>query len=513
MRDLASHGLFCSDIPVSDLPFRIVWECQRWSLATGISTRYLFDRIAKQRPNTDDLDEFSRFLRQALPDSCQAKAPVEGSRNAWLDTSDDKVQYKARLKFSKSPTQPFLFETCMQPLFTEQKTCRFQRKFGSHRVLYVDIPNLANVPDTFGEGSALENYFLEWLCVPKDFLGRQWQAIHLKQSKAKKEDIERYQGYRVVLLAVNGHGLEPVSIESALQWHMDLDNAESKQEYFRKRFSRLDLGFSRTYPTFVFKRSEVQYVDDIHADNTPEPDAFRDSTLDWEPYLKSSGSDGRNLTDGCSIMSVAAMKLVWEEKLGRTDPLPAAIQGRIGGAKGVWVRSGPADSTTAEDTAVWIKIRKSQLKFAPHESDTDEKCDPHRWTFEVSHWTDSHTHDSSVSGLHMDMIPLLVDRGVPVESLEAVVSEALLAQHENITDVLNDRTKTRYWLRDQEGSMEDSMEEKDIDTGSALPISLVGKAKYLLEHGFEPRKSGYLTDLIKKITQRRLSKAVQSKTP
>lgn len=108
------------------------------------------------------------------------------------------------------------------------------------------------------------------------------------------------------------------------------------------------------------------------------------------------------------------------------------------------MRSGSTNSTDDRDLDVWIEIRSSQLKFDPPKGDTDNAFDIHRWTFEVSSVATGRNHEALMGALHMDMIPLLVDRGVPLENIEAVMTEALVGQDEKILEILKDPLETRY---------------------------------------------------------------------
>lgn len=95
------------------------------------------------------------------------------------------------------------------------------------------------------------------------------------------------------------------------------------------------------------------------------------------------------MNDGCSRISLGAALKVWEA-LKQSGPVPAAFQGRIGGAKGVWIRSDSADTASVADREIWIEISESQLKFEAHAEDLDDQTyDRDRVTFEVLKWTRS----------------------------------------------------------------------------------------------------------------------------
>ena len=509
IQEMAKHGLFCPPCDVPLMSFPVLWECQRWSSSTGVALDILLQQISKKRPDLDDYAAFCRCMFNALPESCKNKAPQISARTAWQELEDPRIQYRALLTFSNSRYHPFLFQPSFHALKLEEKSCRYQRKFGSDRILYIDIPNLADLPEHFGKQWDVTEFLLEWLCSRHKFLGREWQAVHFEQNDADKSDVKRYLGSRAVLLALSGPDLEDLDVEKVIKWYMDLEGEGSKREFFRKRFSRLDLGFSRTFPTIVFKPSQVEIIPDIFATDEDEPDDFRDESLNWDDYLTHDGEEGRNMTDGCGIISVAAMKAIWST-LGRDDPLPAAMQGRIGGAKGMWVRSGASDSTAPEDQEIWIQIRKSQLKFKPCAADTDANFDPHRWTFEMANCTESKDHKSAMASLHTDMIPLLCDRGVPLENIIALVSEALVGRDGDIENILENRLDTRYWMRDHDTGGQGDRDAADDEWGVGMPFNSADKARWLIDRGFEPKRNLYLTEQVQKVAENHYSKEVKS---
>lgn len=371
----------------------------------------------------------------------------------------------------------------------------------------MDIPNLDNVPKEILGREVLKDRFLDWLCELKVFLGRTWLAVHFEQSGAKKGD-DRYLGYRAVFLALSGHNLEPISVESALQEYMDLDNPANLDQSFRKLFARLDLGFSRTNPTLEFKKEQILDVPDFHADNTPENDEFRDKNEDWTRQAHLSSKEGHNLTDGCGVISVAAAKMAWSI-LDRDGPMPTAFQGRIRGAKGVWTVSGPADSTEARDLEVWIQIRDSQQKFDPPIDQLDAEARKHALTFDVSSVAMARSQESMQGALHMDMIPLLTYCGVPVENIIEVMTEALLREDETLLEILEDPVLTRYWVTARDSSSDEGKHAADDPSGKRLPISYTAKAKWLLDNGFHPQHCAYLVELLRHVADDYFSKAVQ----
>jgi hypothetical protein len=519
--------MFVPDVAVKNIEFRVLWECQRWSLTTGLPIERFLGRIPVGR---EDYETFMEALKSATKPFSNITLPSRSNCLTWQRAKQDaqrssaqynaqkqdipergmyEVQYKARISFSDSKDSPHLFQTTLLALYSD-KSCRFQRRYGSHRVLYVDVPDFKKLPKHFNGQEHLLDMFLNWLCTPKQFLGRTWLAIHLEASKAKKTDAHRFLGYRVVLLALSGDGLEPLDVSLVFHQFMRLEDQDNMMRPFRKLFSRIDLGFSKTIASIAFRPSQVIFIDDIYADDTPESEEYRDVSCDWTQQAHLVTDEGRNMTDGCSVMSVAAMRAIWS-KMGRSGALPAAMQGRIGGAKGVWARSGPADSKDERDLDIWIEIRRSQVKFEVPKHDTDDdKFDEFQWTFEISSMTESHGHETLCGSLHLDMIPLLVNCGVPLPNIEEVMKEALVGQDEKVSEILDNALETLYWVEKRDGDRENRKEGIDDETDGQIPIGYAAKAKYLLEHGFEPKQCAYLAETIRVVAKDHFSKAIQS---
>lgn len=88
---------------------------------------------------------------------------------------------------------------------------------------------------------------------------------------------------------------------------------------------------------------------------TPAGEAFRPVCL---PDVRGGG--GAVMTDGCGFLSKAAMEAAWTAH-GGNGRAPCALQGRLGGCKGVWVALSPhCVGSPAE--ARWAAVRPSQRK-------------------------------------------------------------------------------------------------------------------------------------------------------
>ncbi|KAJ4346166.1 hypothetical protein N0V95_005630 [Ascochyta clinopodiicola] len=298
---------------------------------------------------------------------------------------------------------------------------------------------------------------------------------------------------RVVLFATKGYGVvEPCHVGEMLNWFLPF--ARNQGQSFCKAYARFDLGLSRTIPTLVFKPSQVTRVGDIVANGESEAAEYNDPTLYWEDV-----PDSQIMNDGCSTMSVGAARKIWthlKTTTGVSGPLPSAFQGRIGGAKGMWMISAESFSKDPEDLAIWIKISDSQLKFEPHEADLhDDTFDPHRLTFEVSSFTSSPTH----SELHISFIPIMADRGVPRAVIAECINARLDTDRAGLLERLADPVKMYEYVHRNGASSSDGA---DMQWQATLPVMLEEKIKLLLESGFSPTKLQFLAKSVERFIQR-----------
>jgi hypothetical protein len=310
---------------------------------------------------------------------------------------------------------------------------------------------------------------------------------------------------KIVLFATSGYDIEQVvPIGEMLNWFLSF--AHNENQTFCKIYARFDLGLSRTVPTLVFKPSQIERVPDMLSNGEEESIDFNDPSLPWQTV-----PDGQVMNDGCSLISVAAAQKIWKqyrEAMGirGAQALPSAFQGRIGGAKGMWIVSGETFSRDPKNLQVWIQISKSQLKFDPHEEDlSDHTFDPLRLTFEVTNYSTA----PCASELHISFIPILVDRGVHPDNIAKMMTKQLDADRAELFDALADSTRAYDWIH-RNGSKSSG----DVTWQGALPVALEEKIKFMLEAGFLPTKTPYLASAIERFIQnKQVTKETKLRTP
>lgn len=201
-------------------------------------------------------------------------------------------------------------------------------------------------------------------------------------------------------------------------------------------------------------------------------------------------------------MSVGAAFEVWKA-LGKPGPVPSVFQGRVAGAKGLWMISAPTYSEHPGDREIWIEISDSQNKFEPHTEDlSDELCDKNRLTFEVL----THSKQPRAAALHVSFIPILLDRGVPREQLKHLVVDYLDYERQQLMENIANPVWLRKWINEQNSLSEERNRQGDLVWRAGLPLQPVEEAILLLESGFTPTSNQFLAKSVQKLVEQYLLK-------
>lgn len=286
---------------------------------------------------------------------------------------------------------------------------RFSRKYGDHRFLELKLNRASHVSLI----KKNQDFFLK----PFLLMGRTYRFLFVKDDT-------------IILFATEGPDLEPISIRQVINWHIPiLDNWDMTISKFA---SRMSLGYSNSIPTLVFEPENVQYIDDI--------------------YSGADGDEETCMTDGCGLISVSAMRKIMGCE--RADTLPCAVQGRIGGSKGVWIVAPDLDFNSGE----WIQIRKSQHKFKTGGLQYDMKIDPLHYTFDLV--------KNSIclypSNLNTQFIQCLSSCGVPTSVFIDLLNEYLDRLTREVAENRNPRL-LRDWAAKTGGIMRNRWEAEDTE--------------------------------------------------
>ncbi|KAI5778238.1 RNA dependent RNA polymerase-domain-containing protein [Geopyxis carbonaria] len=186
------------------------------------------------------------------------------------------------------------------------------------------------------------------------------------------------------------------------------------------------------------------------------------------------------MNDGCSVVSPAAMRLI-ADALGLADVSPpAAVQGRLGGAKGVWFVD-PA--TPLESDALWIEVTESQLKYPFHDADADGEPDWARLTLFVL----AHSKPPAPAHLNRQFIPLLSRAGVPFPAFAVALEAHLDAELAELTAAVHDPPALRHLLHRLAGPNREGRPHP-----SGAPVCHELWLAMLLEAGFTPGDCAFL---------------------
>ena len=312
--------------------------------------------------------------------------PDKSSRSAWeaaaSDFKSDKhsevVVLTGDLDWC-AESEPGILKLKLKPLRTE-KSCRFYRRFGSDRFMTLSMPPTAQPPGYLRHTShpaVLRESIAEWLTQNVHrCMGRTWRPFYVEESKVKRKSKTTGTRFRVELFAVDGidfdhspapsispsgqssDGHTPMSLESLIDWHMPREANLSQSDC--KLFQRFSLGLSKTFSTIALKPSQVLPLKD-------DPN---------RPVMN----------DGCALMSRSLANAICDS-LGITGNTPSCFQGRIAGAKGLWMVNRHQSMISTDDDDFWIQISDSQLKIKPHPHSWTGPFDSEKLTFEVVKWS------------------------------------------------------------------------------------------------------------------------------
>lgn len=255
-------------------------------------------------------------------DARASKMPEPSSPMGWAILAEEGWHSgKVHLKLD------FLWDTSKKTYKLQPQPMRIStsrrayRKFGSDRFVTVSIP-LKTV-------YAHKAIVLQFLREPISICGRSYRAFFVK--KGQNSGTSTVVHY----FATEGAGLQgnEVNLDQLYEWLLSLNKNRDAQA--SKLWDRISLSLSSTKPTISFAIDEIRLVEDKY-------------------------DGGECMTDGCAKASPAVFREIWQSRVLGVELTPTAIQGRIGGAKGVWFVDPEADERSDE---MWIEIRPSQLKY------------------------------------------------------------------------------------------------------------------------------------------------------
>lgn len=158
------------------------------------------------------------------------------------------------------------------------------------------------------------------------------------------------------------------------------------------------------------------------------------------------------------------------------DNVPCVFQGRIGGAKGMWMIDAMDETPSKQGRDYWIEITDSQLKFQGHALD-DFQPEPARVTFEVNTWAKR----LSSGSLNFQLLPILVDRGVPPNVFASLLDQDLTARVGELEVAMDSGLDLRKWNQEINPITEERARYGGIEMQGGLPLSRAETINWFIE--------------------------------
>ncbi|MCJ1464994.1 hypothetical protein MMC07_003609 [Pseudocyphellaria aurata] len=494
----------------SAVSFRQLYEVTRVAMATQLP----IDVFSTCLNEIEDVYEKLWSSLSFTVKSRQKSLPEKSSITAWERASNnyERVSLTGELKFAEKPGGP-VFHFNLKPMKIE-RSYRLARKFGGDRFCIVGMPGIScgNLPGYLKPDHFAVRESIVQRLVDTDlyFLGRIWRAFYLKPDSKKphrgKQSSFNEIKYRVYFFARDGHDFRnqpstgetdprrsshaPMSIETLVDWFMPAKNNQGQT--CLKFFSRLALGVSSTTPTLEFSPNEIIKTHDARAEFAE----VRRLNLQRisEKLPKSWNLEDCVMNDGCARISQAAAAKIADMLF--LDQTPSVFQGRIAGAKGLWMVDVLDEHLPNYQRGYWIEITESQLKFKGHHFD-DYHPDPGRVTFEVH----SYSKKLSAATLNFQLMPILANRGVPEKVFSCLLKEDMAEKVGALEIATDGGLALRQWNQDNNPVTGERASRKEIEMTGGVPNSTAEKINWFIEHGFEPKKCRELKDVLYKAIQ------------
>jgi hypothetical protein len=205
------------------------------------------------------------------------------------------------------------------------------------------------------------------------------------------------------------------------------------------------------------------------------------------------------MTDGAGWISPSAAEKI-KKAMGLLD-LPAAFQGRIGSAKGLWGID--FDDTRNGD---WIDISDSQRKWKDRKDDSIEADHPSHRTFEVLDWV----HPLSSGKMSLQMLQIFMSQAINADKMRGTLhhfmEQGLEKDLETLTQALTDPKILQHWAYASNPNINDKLNSRSVPSRAGLPISLEDQIQMLVEGGFTLDKNAFLKDRVYRLLQRSCEK-------
>uniref|UniRef100_V5GHL2 RNA-dependent RNA polymerase n=1 Tax=Kalmanozyma brasiliensis (strain GHG001) TaxID=1365824 RepID=V5GHL2_KALBG len=398
-------------------------------------------------------------------------------------------------------------------------SCRFSRRFGSESIVRLKMdPAMAKDARRFPnhpKHQEIQQEILHLFQRPIQILGRYYRPFFCKEET-------------IFYLWVDS--VHVCSDRPKLNCIWDLVDhhgpfAENSGSQLGKYIQRMQLGLSTSLPASII--DTITYIPDIFGD--PDP-------VTGKP---------QEMTDGAGIASLAVFKDITKH-LGYGS-IPAAFQGRIAGAKGVWTLDPAAGVALHGDEAKrWVQVRDSQKKL---QYPADKPLDLSQTVVDLL----GPSRTFAPSTLSRQIILVMQSNGVPIDTfadmqrsqLQAIANEISNWEEKDLdTDRMRlltvvdryckvEATKAKRSTQAAEHRAQgmaneirgDSTTDRDPYLGdddreiffgpdgrhrwNGMPVSKHERAYDMLLQGFHPVRCGYLADLLLDVADLAMRKLIK----
>ncbi|KAL8961899.1 MAG: hypothetical protein Q9193_001615 [Seirophora villosa] len=487
---------------------RYLYELCRVATHTNIPLKDLIRYFDKTAGNYETL----WASMAAVAETCGVAMPEKCRSAAWKRSEQGfkEVVLSGSLTLLDQPGEQ-VFNFKINPLKIEP-TYRLARKFGDDRFFILSIPSIDtnDLPRHLHSDPNAREAILEWLLHSEhSFLGRKWRAFFVKPESNRKPGVGL--SYRVYLFAESGHDFQaerrpssthaasrfganrgseqdprkfnhlPMTRGELIEWFMPAN--ENRNQRALKFFSRLALAVSQTTSSVRFQPHQIVRSDDAYADAPAPRRVNLRRSYEKKNKRRHVKTSAPVMNDGCARISRRAAKAVADSlKLSHT---PSIFQGRIAGAKGVWMVDSQDEIIDVPDADFWIEITDSQLKFEARGKDENDP-DPERVTFEVS----SYARTLVQAKLNYQLMPILADRGVPFEVFSTLLEDDLTAKVSELEAAMESGMAIRKWNQDVNSVMAERGVH-GVEMHGGLPHSLPEKINWYVEDLLYKAIAGY----------------------
>ncbi|TFK42152.1 RNA dependent RNA polymerase-domain-containing protein [Crucibulum laeve] len=321
-----------------------------------------------------------------------------GLQGAWMEEPNwygGRVQQLARLVKEEGK-----YEIQLEPL-EKRRSHRFARYCGSRRIIQLRVADALVTNENAAIKDFLKRKFI--LC------GRVFVPFHAKDNSLYM--VETNEDWQRRPQTWCGDEFRR-SFSEFVNWHNPL--SYNFKQPISKWVTRFALGLSNSIPVLEFKEEKMFFIDDIYAP-------------DW---TGGKAPAEKIMTDGAGFINRAALTSITRH-MG-LQYLPAALQGRIAGAKGMFMLH-PSDDEA--EPCIWIRDSQNKINL-PHLRDKSHRI------FDLL----SISRSSSTVSLSQQSILNLSFNGVPDEVLISLMEQGLV---DDIAPLLDwDRSNAMVFLWD-----------------------------------------------------------------